>query len=69
MMFYSTITEAGRTVFELFAKIRRDKRLFSADQVDLTAVYLFVALGLLLTAAYFTAGFGAEFGQILAISG
>jgi hypothetical protein len=69
MMFYSTITEVGRTIFVLFAKIGRDKMLVSADQVDLTAVCLFVALGLLLTAAYFTAGFGAQFGQILAVSG
>jgi hypothetical protein len=68
-MFYSTITEVGRTVFEVFAKIGRDNTLVSAAQVDLMAVYLFVALGLLLTAAYFTAGFGAEFGQILAVSG
>jgi hypothetical protein len=32
----------------------------SADQPDLAAVLLFVAVGLLLTAAFFTAGYNLE---------
>jgi hypothetical protein len=55
MMFYSTITKVVR------AKVERD-----AKRINLTAVILFVAGGLLLTAAFFAAGFGADIGQILA---
>jgi hypothetical protein len=69
MMFYSTITEVGRTVSDAFARVGRDDKRVSADQVDLTAVLLFVAGGLSLTAAFFTLGFWAEIGQILAASG
>jgi hypothetical protein len=55
MMFYSTITKVVR------AKVERD-----AKRINLIAVILFVAGGLLLTAAFFAAGFGADIGQILA---
>jgi hypothetical protein len=66
MMFYSTITEV---VSDALAKVGRDDTQVSADQADLTAVILFVAVGLLLTAAFVTVGFGAEIGQILAACG
>jgi hypothetical protein len=69
MMFYSTITEVGRTVSDALARVGRDDTHLSAERADLTAVLLFVAGGLLLTAAFFTAGFGAEIGQVLAASG
>jgi hypothetical protein len=68
MMFYSTITEVGRTVSDALARVGRDDTHL-AERADLTAVLLFVAGGLLLTAAFFTAGFGAEIGQVLAASG
>jgi hypothetical protein len=69
MMFYSPITEVGRTVSDAFAKVGRDDKRISADQADLKGVLLFVAVGLLLTAAFFTLGFGAEVGPILAAYG
>jgi hypothetical protein len=65
---YSTSTEVGRRVFSAFARDRDDARV-SADQADLIALFLFVAIGLLLTAAFFALGFGAEVGEILAASG
>jgi hypothetical protein len=64
---YSISTEVGRVVFNAFARDREDARI-SADQADLIAVLLFVAVGLLLTAAFFMLGFGPEIGQILAVS-
>jgi hypothetical protein len=69
MTFYSTITEVGRTVSGALAQVGHDDTRVSAEWADLTAVLLFVAGGLLLTAACFTAGLGAEIGQILATSG
>lgn len=68
-MIYATIMEVGRSISDAFAKAERDDTRVSAERVDLTAVILFVAGGLLLTAAFFTAGFGAQIGQILAASG
>jgi len=68
-MFYSTIAEVGRTVSDALAKVGPDDTHVSAERTDLTAVLLFVAGGLLLTGAFFTSGFGAEIGQILAASG
>jgi hypothetical protein len=41
----------------------------SAERINLTAVILFVAGGLFMTAAFFAAGFGANFGEILAAFG
>lgn len=67
-MSYSTTMELGRTVSSAFAKVGRDDARVSPDQSDLIAVSVFVVLGLLLTAAFFTIGFGAEIGEILAIS-
>jgi hypothetical protein len=46
------------TVSDALAKVGHDDTQVFADQADLTAACLFVALGLLLTAAFFTAGFG-----------
>jgi hypothetical protein len=45
----------------------RDNARVSSDQADLIAVLLFVAVGLLLTAAFFMLGFGAMVGEILAV--
>jgi hypothetical protein len=64
---YSTSTEVGRRVFSKFARDRDDARV-SADQADLIALFLFVAIGLLLTAAFFALGLAAEIGEILAAS-
>jgi hypothetical protein len=47
----------------------RDDALVPADQVDLMLVLLFVAIGILLTAVFFTLGFWVEFGRILAAVG
>jgi len=47
--------EVGRAVFNAFAGDRNDAGV-SIDQLDLKAVFLFVALGLSLTAAFFTLG-------------
>jgi hypothetical protein len=64
----STISaEIERAVFNAFARERDDARV-SADQADLIAVFLFVAVGLLLTAAFFALGLAAEIGEILAAS-
>jgi hypothetical protein len=54
-MFYSRITEVGG------AKVER-----CAKRLNLTVVILFVAGGLLLTAAFVAAGFGPDLGKILA---
>jgi hypothetical protein len=57
----STITtEVGRSIFKMFARADRE--------ADLIVVLLFVAIGLLLTAAFVMLGFGAEIGQILAVA-
>jgi hypothetical protein len=69
MTFYSATTEIGRAVLNTLARHDRDDAHVPADHVDLTAVFLFVAAGLLLTAAFFTLGFGAQIGEILAASG
>lgn len=63
MTFHSTTMEA---VSDAFTKVERDDTRGSADQ---HAVFLFVAGGLLLTVAFFMAGFGAEIGRILAVAG
>lgn len=68
MMFHSTTMEVGGAVSDAFAKVGRDDAHAPPDQADLTAVILFVAIGLLLTEA-FTAGFWVEIGQMLAASG
>jgi hypothetical protein len=62
-------TEVGRTASDAFTKVGRDDTRVSAERADLTATFLFVAGGLLLTAAFLSAGFGADIGQILAASG
>jgi len=67
--FYSLTSEIGRGVFNAFARVvDRDNARVPADQSDLIVVLLFVVIGLLLTAAFFTAGFAAEIGDILAVS-
>ena len=64
-----TTTEIGRGVFNAIARVvDRDVERVAADQADLIVVLLFVAIGLLLTAAFVTIGFGAEIGQTLAVS-
>jgi hypothetical protein len=65
VMSFST-TEIGRGVFNAIARV--DVERVAADQTDLVVVLLFVAIGLLLTAAFVTIGFGAEIGQTLAVS-
>jgi len=69
MMFHSTTMEVGRAVSDAFTKVGRDDTRVSADQVDLIVVLQFVAIGLLLTAIFFTVGSLSELGQILAVSG
>ena len=69
MPLYLTTMELGRTASETLAKVGRDDRRISAERIDLTVVILFVAGGLLLTAAFFTAGFGADIAQVLTASG
>jgi hypothetical protein len=64
---FSTTTDFERTAFGAFATVRRDERA-SVDEGDLLIVMLFVAIGLLLTAIFFTGSF-AEFGQILSAAG
>jgi hypothetical protein len=66
--FYSTSTEVWRGVFSALAR-DRDDACVPADHIDLMAVFLFVTVGLLLTAGFFALGFGAEIGEILAASG
>jgi ABC-type xylose transport system permease subunit len=58
--FYSLATEIGR---DAFARTNRDHARVSADQADLIAVLLFVAIGLLATAAFLM--LGGEIGQIV----
>jgi hypothetical protein len=67
-MMYSAPIKVGRAVFDEFAKVDRDDARVSADQADLIVVLLFVAIGLLLTGVFFMLGFGADIGQILAVS-
>ncbi|MBO0754852.1 MAG: hypothetical protein J2P54_03255 [Bradyrhizobiaceae bacterium] len=66
---HSTTMEGGRAEFNVFARIDHDDARALADEADLTAVIIFVAIGLLLTAAFFTLGFGTEIVRILAASG
>lgn len=66
MTFHSITMEVGRAVSDAFTKVERDDTGGSADQ---SVVLLFVAGGLLLTVAFLIAGFGAEIGQALAVSG
>jgi hypothetical protein len=67
--FYSLTLEIGRGVFSAFVRmVDRDDARVPADLSELIIVLLFVAIGLLLTAAFFTLGFGVEFGQTLAVS-
>jgi hypothetical protein len=62
-------TEIGRGVFNAIARVvDRDVGRVAADRADLIVVLLFVAIGLLLTAAFVALGFGAEIGEILAVS-
>jgi uncharacterized transporter YbjL len=68
--FYSVTAEIGRSFFNAFTKVvDRDDARVPSDQVDLMPVLLFVALGILLTAVFFTLGFWVEFGRILAVAG
>jgi hypothetical protein len=68
--FYSLTTEIGRGVFSAFARVvDRVEARAPTDQAHLVAVLLFVAIGLLLTAAFFILGFAVEFGRILAAAG
>jgi hypothetical protein len=69
MTFYSTTTEFARTVFWVCANIGHDDKRDTADPTDLATIFLFVAVGLVLTAVFFSLGFGAEFGRILATWG
>jgi hypothetical protein len=66
MMVYAITTQVGHTVSNTISKVERADTPVSADQ---GAIFLFVAIGLLLTAAFFTLGFGVEIGQIMAVSG
>jgi hypothetical protein len=68
-MMWTITTEVGRGIFKMFARCDRDEALVPADQVDLMLVLLFVAIGILLTAVFFTLGFWVEFGRILAAAG
>lgn len=61
---YSTCAD-----FNAFAKGDRADARVLADTADLTAVISFVAIGLLLTAAFFTLGFGTQILLTLAASG
>jgi hypothetical protein len=63
MTLYSTTTAS-----DSLATPGRDARV-SIDQASLMVVMLFAAIGLLLTAAFFTTGSLADFGQILAAAG
>lgn len=68
-LFYSTNTEVGRPDFNASARVDRDDAPVPADQANLTAVFLVIAIGLWLTAVFFILGFGTEIVQILAASG
>jgi hypothetical protein len=65
MTLYSATTEFARTS----ANIGHDDKCETADQSDLTTIFLLIAVGLLMTAVFFSLGFGPEFGGILATSG
>jgi hypothetical protein len=68
--FYSLTAEIKRIFFNAFAiVVDRDEELVTADQADLMVVLLFVAIGILLTAAFVMLGFGPEIGQILGAAG
>jgi hypothetical protein len=69
MTVYSTTMEIGRAVFRMCAEVGRADIRVPADRSDLEAILLFAALGLLLTAVFFSLGFWSEFGRILAASG
>jgi hypothetical protein len=62
MTLYSTTTEVGRV-----SDAANDARVSVGDG-DLIVVMLFAAIGLLLAASCVALGFGAEVGQILAVS-
>jgi hypothetical protein len=64
----STTTEIGRAAFKVCSRVGRDD-ILPTDRSDLTAIFLFIALGLLLTAVFFSLGFGPEFNRVLAASG
>lgn len=66
---YSTNTEVRRDDLNASARIDRDDARVPAIQIDLMAVFLFIAIGLWLTVVIFMLGFGAEIGQILGASG
>jgi hypothetical protein len=65
MTFCSTTIDVGRTVSDPLAV---DDAGVPGDQADLIVVLLFVAMGLLLTATFSTAGSLTELGQILGAS-
>jgi hypothetical protein len=67
-MMSTVTTEVRRGIFNMFARADRDDARIPANQADLIVVLLFVAIGLFLTAAFVALGFGAEIGQILAVS-
>jgi hypothetical protein len=69
MTFYLTTTEISHAVSRVRAQVGRDDIPVPADRSDLEAILLFTALGLLLTAVFFSLGFGPMIGQILAASG
>jgi hypothetical protein len=69
MTLHSTTTEFARTAFKVGENIGHDDKHDTADQSDLTTIFLFIAIGLLMTAIFFSLGFGPEFGGILATSG
>jgi hypothetical protein len=62
---YATTMEGGCADFNAFA----DLDDACVPQADLMAVFAFVAIGLSLTAAFFTLGFGTDIVQLLAASG
>jgi hypothetical protein len=65
----STTTEIGCAAFKVCSRVGRDDIRIPTDRSDLTAIFLFIALGLLLTAVFFSLGFGPEFNRVLAASG
>lgn len=68
-MSYSTTMDHERTVSDAFAKLGLDDPHVSAIQAEMTVVLLFVAIGVLLTATFFTVSPLADLGQILAVAG
>jgi predicted Co/Zn/Cd cation transporter (cation efflux family) len=69
MMFHSTTIEIGRGVFRACAKVGRDDTRVPVGRSDLTPIFLLIAGGLLLTALFFSLGFGPETSRMLAASG